>query len=800
MRLLFPVPLAGAGFFIGFRHLVSRPEVSIRKMSNFLKEDIFMDEQKPQEPVKQLTDKELEAILRQSERKTEFPAVNFDEFTPPTYEEWVDACNALLKGKPFEKTMYTPTYEGITFDPIYTWRTGPSAVDDILPVDDYPGMGDFVRGAKVNGYKCAPWGIAQACDETLPKENNELLKHEIDKGSTVYNIRLDTPTMHGVDAQNAKHVGNIGVSITTLEDMSTLLDGLDLKKYPIMIYCGADSMRMIALAAAALKAKGEPVENLHGVIGANLLAQMAKAGRLRQSLESHYDDMAEAIRWTTKNAPNLRTIFVRSDIFSRGGANAVQETAYTFGMAVEYIRAMLKRGLSIHDIARSIQFGFNTGATFYIEIAKLRAARQVWANILEAFGADEADRGAVIHARPAYFTKTIFDIGVNMLRNTTEIFSAVVGGVDTYENEPYDETVRKGDEFSRRIARNVQILLQEEFGMLRPIDPAGGSWAIEALTKEMAEKVWAEFQKIEDLGGMKKAFEAGYPQEQILEVVKKRFKALDLRKDRAVGTNMYPNMTEVLLEPRPEDTPALKKELSEAAAAYRKTIDKEFMGKKLEELEGTEEGRLDKAIEAFMAGATVGEVREALKGEESGVEGIKPITEHRWTERFEQLRFDTEAYKKETGRNVEVFLANMGKIPQHKARADFSTSFLQVGEFNVHLNDGFQDDEGKPGSRWEKCIEALKAGCDDQGTPYDCAVICSKDDTYPEDVPALAPKMKEILGNGTLFLAGAAPKDLEKVYREAGVDDFISVKANCYEILRNLQKAKGMKITEKEVN
>ena len=175
------------------------------------------------------------------------------------------------------------------------------------------------------------------------------------------------------------------------------------------------------------------------------------------------------------------------------------------------------------------------------------------------------------------------------------------------------------------------------------------------------------------------------------------------------------------------------------------------------------------------------------------------ISEHRWTERFERLRFDTENYKKETGKNVEVFLANMGRIPQHKARADFSTSFLQVGEFNVHLNNGFQDDEGKPGSRWDKCVEALEKGCDDKGIPYDCAVICSKDDTYPEDVPALAPRLKEVLGKGKLFLAGAAPKDMEQKYRDAGIDDFISVKANCYEIIRDLQRAKGVKITEEEV-
>lgn len=738
-----------------------------------------------EQEVRQLTDKELEEILKQSEGKTDFPSVSFDEFTPPTYDEWVEACNALLKGKPFDKIMYTKTYEGITFAPIYTWKTGPDAQQDILPTDNYPGMGDFLRGQRVNGYKEQPWGIAQACDETLPKENNELLKHGIDRGSTVYNVRVDSATLDGVDVMDAKEPGDTGVSITTLEDMHTLLSDLDLEHIPFMMYAGTSSLGLLALTAAAVRAQGKKISAVEGVIGANPLAQLAKNGCNAISLKESYDEMAECIRWTRKNAPKLRTIMVRSDVFSRGGAQAVQETAYTFAMAVEYIREMLKRGLSIHDIAQSIYFGFNVGATFFIEIAKLRAARVVWANIMEAFGAEEEDRAMKIHARPALFTKTIFDAGVNMLRNTTEAFSAVVGGVDTYENAPYDDTVRKGDEFSRRIARNLQIMLQEEFGMLRPIDPAGGSWAIEALTKQMAEKIWAEFQVIESKGGMTKALEEGYPQQEIAKVLAERFKNLDFRKDSAVGNNMYPNMAEELLEPRPEDTEALRKELADGVAAYRADQDLAERAKKLSELKNAGEGEMvDRAIDAFAAGATIGEIRE-ITGMGEGSVSVEAIAPHRWTERYEALRFDTEKFKKETGENVEIFLANMGKIPQHKARADFSTSFLQVGEFNVHLNDGFQDDETMSGI--DKCAKAAAE------FPYDAAVICSTDATYPDIVPELAPKLKAALPKGAvLFLAGAAPKDLEEKYRAAGVDDFISVKANCYEILRMLQKKKGM--------
>lgn len=737
------------------------------------------DEQKKQAAAvtgdKPLTDQELEAMLRKSEKVTEFPEVTFDEFELPSWDEWVEACNALLKGQPFEKVMYTKNYEGITFDPIYTRKD----TDGILPTDDYPGMGDFLRGATVNGYVHEPWGIAQGCDETLPSDNNELLKEEIDKGSTVYNVKLDSATLNGVDVKDAEHVGDTGVNITTVEDMSVLLNGLKLEKYPLMMYAGAGAKGLLAMTAAALKASGKDLSAVKGVIGADPIGELVKTGKTKTSLNALYDEMAETIKYAAAKAPEMRTVFVRSNVYTDGGADSVQEVAYTFATAVEYIREMQKRGLGLKEIAKSLYFEFNQGANFFMEIAKLRALRQVWAAIMEAFGAEVECRSIMVHGRSSRFTKTVIDPYVNMLRNTTQTFSSVVGGVTSYENPPFDELIRKGDVFSRRIARNLHVMLQEEFGMLCPIDAAGGSWAVETLTRQIAEKIWAEFQKIEEMGGMVKALEAGYPQKQVAEVLEKRFKALEMRKDRAVGVNMYPNMTEEPLERREEDTPKLKKQREAAVAAYTADIDTNYLAAKLADV-ATVEG----AMEAFSNGATIGQVAAAgCKAEP--VASVEAIAAHHWTERYEALRFDTERYMKETGKNIEVFLANMGPIPQHKARADFSTSFLQVGEFNVHLNDGFQD--GEDGTAIEKCAKAAAE------FPYDVAVICSTDATYPEIVPKLAPKLKAALPEGaTLFLAGAAPKDLEQTYRDAGVDEFISVKANCFAILKMLQKKKGM--------
>lgn len=715
---------------------------------------------------------DLQAILRKAEKETVFPDVPLDEFTPPTYEEWKEACIALLKGAPFDKKMYTKTYEGITFEPMYFRKT----TEEILPKASFPGLNDFMRGAKPNGYINSPWGIAQACDETYPQENNELLRHEEKNGSTIYNIKLDSETLNYNDVRAAAKPGKDGCSVTTLADMHTLLEGLKLDKHPLYIYGGRTAIPVLAMVIAVLKSNGSDIKELQGIIGADPLGELTAAGTSHKSLESLYDEMAAAAKWAVKNAPKLKTVMVKSDVFSLGGANDVQEMAYTISTATAYLRAMLERGLSINEAASQIAFTFSMGANFFMQIAKLRAIRPIWAQIVEAFGGDSNAQRMYIHARPALFFKTVYDPYVNMLRNTTEIFSGVVGGLDSFENAPFDEPIRKGDEFSRRIARNVQIILQEEFGLLQPIDPAGGSWAVETLTKEIKEKIWAEFQKVEGDGGIVSSLTKGYPQDSIAAVLADRFKNTELRRDRIVGNNMYPNMTETLLDLRTEDIAEVKAEREKTVNDYLADIDTAYRDKMLAAL-GAGDDIVASAIAAAAAGATIAEIYQALPTEGKEI-AVNAIGAHRLSERFEKLRKLTESYKAKTGDNVRVFLANMGPIPQHKARADFTRGFLEVGAFEVLANDGFKT-----------VADAVAAAKDSNA---DAVVICSTDATYPEIVPELAPKLHEVLPKATVYLAGAAPKELLDTYNNAGIDDYISVRANCYKILQFLQQKKGM--------
>ena len=718
------------------------------------------------------SDEELQKLLKKSAEVEDFPDVPLDEFTPPTDAEWKAACEALLKGAPFEKKMFTKTYEGITFDPMYTR----AHTEEILPRSVMPGMGDYLRGVDPAGYIGKPWGIAQACDETLPAENNELLRHENDKGATIYHIVLDSASRAGVDARQAERVGDTGTSVTTVDDMHTLLAGLDLKKFPLYIYAGANAVPMLSLVAAARRAAGEDMANVQGIIGADPIGALVTDGKLPASLDAYYDSLAATARWAVTNAPHLRTVFVRSDVYSSGGANDVQEVATVLATATAYLRALCERGLTIDEAASQMAFGFSMGANFFLQIAKLRAVRPIWAQIVKAFGGNAEAQKMRIHARPALFFKTIYDPYVNMLRNTTEIFSGVVGGIDSFESAPFDEPIRKGDEFSRRIARNIQIMLQEEFGLLQPIDPAGGSWAVETLTRQMKERIWTEFQNIEERGGVVAALRAGYVQESVAKVLADRFKSADLRRDRIVGNNMYPNMTETLLETRAEDTAALKAQRMADIDSYLSDIDVKHRDEALAALRHTL--MVENGVEAALAGATIAELMAAVTEGKGAAETVAAIAPHRWSERFEALRKRTEDYKAAKNDNVKIFLANMGPIPQHKARADFTTGFLQVGAFEVLTNDGFKT--------VEEAADAARA------SGADAVVICSTDATYPEIVPALAPKLHEVLPNARVFLAGAAPKDLLETYKEAGIDEYISVRANCYEVLESLQKKKGM--------
>ena len=622
-----------------------------------------------------------------------YPPVTFDEFEPTAYDTWKAAAVDSLKGGDFNKKLFTKTYEGITLQPIYT----KADVEAVEEASTFPGRGDYLRGTDAAGYEENRWAIAQAVHGKDPKQMNADIRHELDRGATAVNLT----------------VGRKGVMLNTADEVRELFEGVDLTKVPVYLDCGASSLHALQMLDKA----GIDLKALKGAVGGDPIGTLLANGQLPVELSALYDEMAQAV----KLGAGVRTVLVNGNVYANGGATAVQEVGVCMAAASAYIAALMERGVSADAAAQSIEFRFSLGANFFMEIAKLRAARMVFAQIAEAYGASEEARKISVLARTASFTKAAYDPYVNILRSTTEAFSGVVGGVDAMEVAPLDEPFGDGDELSRRVARNIQVMMQEEFHLTQPVDPAGGSWYVETLTHQLAEKIWEYFQGIEAKGGMEAAVLSGSVQDDIAATLEERFHNLDTRADRAVGVNMYANVLE----------------------------------KKMGEPIGD-------------TSAPVG----------PPVVTAKKITAHRWTERYEALRAKTEAWMEKTGKTLDIFLANMGPIPQHKARADFAAGFFEVAHFNMLRNDGFKT--------VDDCVAAAVAS----GAPV--AVICSTDATYPELVPELAKKLKAAKPDMTVLMAGAPAAEYKDAYVAAGVDDFIHVKANCYDILSKIQSERGI--------
>ena len=696
----------------------------------------------------------------------------FSEFPATTYEAWRQAIDKMLKGAPFEKKLVTQTYEGIDLQPLYRQAD----IDNLPCTDSLPGFPPYLRGAEPLGYKLKPWDVCQELSYRTPGEFNQALRADLERGQNAVNLVLDKATLAGLDADQAEPdaVGQGGVSLSSLEDLKQALDGVDLEQTPIFIQSDSAALPIAALLAGLVRQQGKDLRKLRGAVSMDPLGVLARDGALPGSLDSAYDAMAPLTGWARINAPQLQTIGVQGHPYHNGGATATQELAFALAAAVEYLRALQARGLDVDAAAPGIRFAFSLGSNIFMEIARMRAARMLWAKIVKAFGGSEDSQKMAIHARTSAWNKTVYDPYVNMLRATTEAFAGVVGGCDSLHIGPFDEVIRTPDEFSRRIARNVHIILREECNIPRTVDPAGGSWYVEALTDAVARKTWELFQAVEKQGGLGQALQAGFPQQQITEVAAQRAANAARRRDIFVGVNMYANVKETPLAAPPADAIALQSQRIRELAPHRAAA---TAADALKQLAQGGANLMEAAIAAAAQGATLGELATAL-GTGAGVKpAAAPIPAHRGAEPFEALRKAAEAYVACTGAPPKVFLANMGPFAQHKARADFARGLLEVAAFDVIYSDGFDNPE-------QAADAALAAGAP-------AVVICSTDATYPELVPALTQRLKAANPNIAVLVAGY-PKEHVAAFKAAGVDDFIYTGANCLELLRNLQQKTGV--------
>ncbi|MCM3692960.1 methylmalonyl-CoA mutase subunit beta [Neobacillus niacini] len=511
-------------------------------------------------------------------------------FSLKTKEDWEAKAEESLKGKSIE-TLKSNTYENIILEPLY------SQLDD-RKAPDYPGGSDFRRGIYPLGYVTNDWKVAQRISYHSVDELKEKLLGGVEKGQTALSFE---------------------VSETLFETKEPLKDVLgDLPStFPLAV-----NGRGMQSALLALLAEGEESANVvKGYVSSDPLSLFAEEGFIE---EDFFKGWMGDIKLANLNLPNLRTILVNTSTYHQGGANAVQELGIAASTGTFYLQKLLEGGMKLEDILSKMIFQFSIGSNFFMEMAKLRAARILWDKITKVYGAKAEDRGMQISAETSTFTKTVYDRHVNILRAGNEAFAAVVGGVQYLHVTPFDDITGSSQQ-SERIARNTQNILKEEAHLRTVVDPAGGSWYVETLTTELAEKAWKYFQQIEANGGMLEVLKSGWLQEEISSVLTQRNQDIFTRKQSIIGTNVYSNLA--------EEAVPVKEDVKDS---YFAQIDS-----------------------------------SAIK--------IKAIKNNRLSEPYEELRNKSKYIERKTGSSPQVGLICLGELKQYKPRLDFMRGFLAAG-------------------------------------------------------------------------------------------------------------------------
>lgn len=695
--------------------------------------------------------------------KKDFPYTSFDE--------WKKVAEKDLKGQPFDKKLITKTYEGIDLQPIYTNED----IHNNPLLDNFPGFYNHVRGDKSQGNVENGWLVSQELPYFDPSDYNKALKFDLTRGLSTVNFKPDTAALLSKDPDTAglNEIGKGGTSVSTYEDIENCFKNVDLTKYPLIVNGGFSALPLFSLFISYFKKTGINLKKINASFLSDPFVSALASGITPFDIDNAFDEMYKITKWSVDNKTNIKTIGVCGYEYVNAGASSVQELGFAMASAIEYINQMIKRGLTIDEIAPRIHFTFGISTFYFMEVAKLRAARIIWSNIIDAYEGKEESKEMFIHSKTSSYNQTQNDIYVNLLRATTEAFSAVVGGADSIYTSPFDETIGLPDEFSRRLARNTQIVLREESHLNSVIDPAGGSYYVETLTSDVASKSWEVIRSIDSKGGMFKAIIESIPQTEIENVFAGKQKDYSKRKNVLVGNNMYANVKEEKVSPRENDIKEFELSRKEYIKVFRVTGEDNVHNKVmnlLQDISSNPDDLVDKTIDAFTNGATIGEVGKSLQRKSSDYQ-LKPLKLKRASEIFEELRNVSFSYKDINGYLPKIFLASFGPLKQHKPRVDFARGFFEVGGFDVIYKKGFDTIE-------EAVSESVKSNAK-------IIVLCSTDDSYPEIVPAFVKEIKSKIKDVKIILAGY-PKEQIEEHKKNGIDDFIYLGADVYEINKML--------------
>ncbi|MCC6677914.1 MAG: methylmalonyl-CoA mutase small subunit [Phycisphaerales bacterium] len=699
------------------------------------------------------------------------PLETAGRFSAPGRDRWLQLVEADLKGAPFERRLITHTYEGIHIQPLYTRAdAGPAA-------SGFTGLMPMTRGARVLGNSQVGWEIRQERGEADPAAVNEAIRDDLAGGVASVVLRLDACARAGldpVDPHGAALAATDGAAAYGVDDLDRALEGVHLEMIGVCLEPGAAFLPAAALLAALWARRGVPPEAASGAFQSDPLAVLARDGHLPYSVDEGLARLADLAVWTGRTYPRVRAVRVGTAAYHHAGATATQDLAFSMATALEYLRAMTRAGLTPERAAGQVLFSYAVGCGFFLAAAKLRAARRMWARVVEACGGGAEARRMVMYARPSKRVLTTRDPWVNLLRNTACVFAAGIGGADAIASAPFDSTLGEPSALGRRIARNTHHLLMEECRLHRIADPAGGSWYIEKLTDELAQKAWVILQAIEARGGMARALADGWIAGQIDTAAQPRIHNLATRKEIVVGVSDFLDVHESAPHPAPPDRARIIADACRrlAARAARPSGDEAPAP-----IGGPAGERSAWAARRAAAGASIGELSADLGVGPGRAAVLKAaVAVHPFAEPFEHLREASDRYTDQCGSRPRVALAAIGPVAERLPRVNFCRNLFAAGGFEVLGGEG------------DGSIAAAAAAFAASGAHL--TVICGSDEQYTQAVPALAPLLRSA-GAHQIILAGN-PGPAEAAYRAAGVDRFVFVRCDVVALLSELLEEEGV--------
>jgi methylmalonyl-CoA mutase len=621
-----------------------------------------------------------------------------NDFPPASRDQWaaLAAKESRVDDPQGALTWHTP--EGIPVRPLYTAED----LAALESVNTFPGIAPFVRGVRATMYTNRAWTIRQYAGFSTAEESNAFYRRNLAAGQQGVSVAFDLATHRGYDSDHPRvegDVGKAGVAIDSVEDMKLLFDGIPLDKMSVSMTMNGAVLPVLAGYIVAAEEQGVSQEQLAGTIQNDILKEFMVRNTYIYPPEPSMRIVADIIGYTSRHMPKFNSISISGYHMQEAGATAVQELAFTLADGREYVRAALADGLDIDEFAGRLSFFFCIGMNFFMEVAKLRAARLLWSKIVSEF--EPKNNNSLMlrtHCQTSGVSLTEQDPMNNVVRTTIEAMAAVLGGTQSLHTNSFDEAIALPTEFSARIARNTQLIVAEESGITKVVDPLGGSYYVEALTHSLATEAWKLMEEVESLGGMTKAVATGMPKLRIEDSAARRQARVDRGEDVIVGVNKYRLAQEDDVDTREVNNTAVRASQIERLQRIKSSRDQSAVDAALTALEAGARGTgnlLELSIAASRARATVGEISDALErvfgrhhAEIRSISGVYGAA-YQDDADFQAIVTDVAAFAKEEGRRPRMLVAKMGQDGHDRGAKVIATAFADIG-FDVDVAPLFQ--------------------------------------------------------------------------------------------------------------